>query len=134
MRTTSWTGQCAAQEAACEAASQGLVTKMEHENKEGDLEDAIRELDFLGSGEDGEASPDPRGLGDALEKGLTMSWKAVVCGGVTQQGILADLGDVDGLIPKVTVTPLGTSQPLPHKSSFGFSSTFSSWTLLGEGR
>ena len=80
MRTTSWTGQCAAQEAACEAASQGLVTKMEHENKEGDLEDAIRELDFLGSGEDREGSPDPRGLGDALEKGLTMSWKAVVCG------------------------------------------------------
>ncbi|KAF6114741.1 hypothetical protein HJG60_010675 [Phyllostomus discolor] len=95
---------------------------MEGENQEGDSEDAIREFDFLGSGEDREGSPDPQVLGDALEKGLTMSWKAGSCGGISQQGILADLRDVDVLIPKVTVTPLGTFQPLPHKGSFGFSS------------
>lgn len=33
---------------------------MEDEDEEGDSEDAINEFDFLGSGEDGEGSPDPR--------------------------------------------------------------------------
>ena len=33
---------------------------MEDEDEEDDSEDAINEFDFLGSGEDGEGSPDPR--------------------------------------------------------------------------
>lgn len=40
--------------------SKALVPEMEDEDEEDDSEDAINEFDFLGSGEDGEGSPDPR--------------------------------------------------------------------------
>lgn len=40
--------------------SKTLVPEMEDEDEEDDSEDAINEFDFLGSGEDGEGSPDPR--------------------------------------------------------------------------
>lgn len=40
--------------------SKALVPEMEEEDEEDDSEDAINEFDFLGSGEDGEGSPDPR--------------------------------------------------------------------------
>lgn len=40
--------------------SKALVPEMEDEDEEDDSEDAINEFDFLGSGEDGEVSPDPR--------------------------------------------------------------------------
>ncbi|EGW03557.1 Striatin-4 [Cricetulus griseus] len=40
--------------------SKALVPEMEGEDEEDDSEDAINEFDFLGSGEDGEGSPDPR--------------------------------------------------------------------------
>lgn len=36
---------------------------------------------------------------------------------VKLQGILADLRDVDGLPPKVTVPPPGTPQPRPHEGN-----------------
>lgn len=40
--------------------SKALVPEMEDEDEEDDSEDAINEFDFLGSGEDGEGSADPR--------------------------------------------------------------------------
>lgn len=40
--------------------SKALVPEMEDEDEEDDSEDAINEFDFLGSGEEGEGSPDPR--------------------------------------------------------------------------
>ena len=40
--------------------SKALVPELEDEDEEDDSEDAINEFDFLGSGEDGEGSPDPR--------------------------------------------------------------------------
>lgn len=40
--------------------AKALVPEMEDEDEEDDSEDAINEFDFLGSGEDGEGSPDPR--------------------------------------------------------------------------
>lgn len=40
--------------------SKALVPGMEDEDEEDDSEDAINEFDFLGSGEEGEGSPDPR--------------------------------------------------------------------------
>lgn len=36
------------------------MPELEDEDEEDDSEDAINEFDFLGSGEDGEGSPDPR--------------------------------------------------------------------------
>lgn len=40
--------------------AKALVPEIEDEDEEDDSEDAINEFDFLGSGEDGEGSPDPR--------------------------------------------------------------------------
>ncbi|XP_045387303.1 striatin-4 isoform X2 [Lemur catta] len=92
--------------------SKALVPEMEDEDEEDDSEDAINEFDFLGSGEDGEGSPDPRrctadGSPHELESRR-----------VKLQGILADLRDVDGLPPKVTGPPPGTPQPRPHEDVF----------------
>uniref|UniRef100_A0ABI8AGG7 Striatin 4 n=2 Tax=Felinae TaxID=338152 RepID=A0ABI8AGG7_FELCA len=92
--------------------SKALVPEMEDEDEEDDSEDAINEFDFLGSGEDGEGSPDPRrcaaeGTHHELESRR-----------VKLQGILADLRDVDGLPPKVTGPPPGTPQPRPHEDVF----------------
>ena len=51
--------------------SKALVPEMEAEDEEDDSEDAINEFDFLGSGEDGEGSPDPRrGTGEGTHREL----------------------------------------------------------------
>ncbi|XP_046311672.1 striatin-4 isoform X2 [Marmota monax] len=92
--------------------SKALVPELEDEDEEDDSEDAINEFDFLGSGEDGEGSPDPRrctGEGSPHELESRR---------VKLQGILADLRDVDGLPPKVTGPPPGTPQPRPHEDVF----------------
>ncbi|XP_025770068.1 striatin-4 [Puma concolor] len=107
--------------------SKALVPEMEDEDEEDDSEDAINEFDFLGSGEDGEGSPDPRrcaaeGTHHELESRR-----------VKLQGILADLRDVDGLPPKVTGPPPGTPQPRPHEGSFGFSSDVFIMDTIGGG-
>ncbi|CAO2641178.1 Strn4 [Lemmus lemmus] len=83
-----------------------LVPEMED-----DSEDAINEFDFLDSGEDGEGSPDPRrcaaeGNPHDLESRL-----------VKLQGILADLRNVYGLPPKVSIPPPDTPQPWTHEDS-----------------
>lgn len=62
--------------------SKALVPEMEDEDEEDDSEDAINEFDFLGSGEDGEGSPDPRrcaaeGTHHELGK-LRVFWPAVL--------------------------------------------------------
>uniref|UniRef100_A0A8D1JDH6 Striatin-4 n=2 Tax=Sus scrofa TaxID=9823 RepID=A0A8D1JDH6_PIG len=89
--------------------SKALVPEMEDEDEEDDSEDAINEFDFLGSGEDGEGSPDPRRCaGEGTHHELESRR-------VKLQGILADLRDVDGLPPKVTGPPPGTPQPRPHE-------------------
>uniref|UniRef100_A0A4X1W3B3 Striatin-4 n=1 Tax=Sus scrofa TaxID=9823 RepID=A0A4X1W3B3_PIG len=92
--------------------SKALVPEMEDEDEEDDSEDAINEFDFLGSGEDGEGSPDPRRCaGEGTHHELESRR-------VKLQGILADLRDVDGLPPKVTGPPPGTPQPRPHEDVF----------------
>ncbi|KAB0391734.1 hypothetical protein E2I00_012786, partial [Balaenoptera physalus] len=89
--------------------SKALVPEMEDEDEEDDSEDAINEFDFLGSGEDGEGSADPRRCaGEGTHHELESRR-------VKLQGILADLRDVDGLPPKVTGPPPGTPQPRPHE-------------------
>ncbi|XP_036009499.1 striatin-4 isoform X4 [Mus musculus] len=90
--------------------SKALVPEMEDEDEEDDSEDAINEFDFLGSGEDGEGSPDPRRCTSEGNPHELESRR------VKLQGILADLRDVDGLPPKVTVPPPGTPQPRPHEA------------------
>ncbi|XP_059137148.1 striatin-4 isoform X2 [Peromyscus eremicus] len=92
--------------------SKALVPEMEDEDEEDDSEDAINEFDFLGSGEDGEGSPDPRRCAAEGNPHELESRR------VKLQGILADLRDVDGLPPKVTVPPPGTPQPRPHEDVF----------------
>uniref|UniRef100_A0A8C2QCM4 Striatin-4 n=1 Tax=Cricetulus griseus TaxID=10029 RepID=A0A8C2QCM4_CRIGR len=92
--------------------SKALVPEMEGEDEEDDSEDAINEFDFLGSGEDGEGSPDPRRCAAEGNPHELESRR------VKLQGILADLRDVDGLPPKVTVPPPGTPQPRPHEDVF----------------
>lgn len=92
--------------------SKTLVPEMEDEDEEDDSEDAINEFDFLGSGEDGEGSPDPRRCASEGNPHELESRR------VKLQGILADLRDVDGLPPKVTVPPPGTPQPRPHEDVF----------------
>ncbi|KAK2490065.1 hypothetical protein MC885_009343 [Smutsia gigantea] len=107
--------------------SKALVPEMEDEDEEDDSEDAINEFDFLGSGEDGEGSPDPRrGPGEGTHRELESRR-------VKLQGILADLRDVDGLPPKVTGPPPGTPQPRPHEGSFGFSSDVFIMDTIGGG-
>uniref|UniRef100_A0A452VGU2 Striatin 4 n=1 Tax=Ursus maritimus TaxID=29073 RepID=A0A452VGU2_URSMA len=92
--------------------SKALVPEMEDEDEEDDSEDAINEFDFLGSGEEGEGSPDPRRCtGEGTHHELESRR-------VKLQGILADLRDVDGLPPKVTGPPPGTPQPRPHEDVF----------------
>ncbi|XP_070355194.1 striatin-4 isoform X2 [Equus asinus] len=92
--------------------SKALVPEMEDEDEEDDSEDAINEFDFLGSGEDGDGSPDPRRCpGEGTHHELESRR-------VKLQGILADLRDVDGLPPKVTGPPPGTPQPRPHEDVF----------------
>lgn len=75
---------------------------MEDEDEEDDSEDAINEFDFLGSGEDGEGSPDPRRcasegnpheLGELgtdceawLGQDLTLHASAASCPGLCQDG------------------------------------------------
>eukprot|EP00069_Balaena_mysticetus_P009900 bmy_06590T0 len=107
--------------------SKALVPEMEDEDEEDDSEDAINEFDFLGSGEDGEGSPDPRRCaGEGTHHELESRR-------VKLQGILADLRDVDGLPPKVTGPPPGTPQPRPHEGSFGFSSDVFIMDTIGGG-
>ncbi|TEA13586.1 hypothetical protein DBR06_SOUSAS30310046, partial [Sousa chinensis] len=107
--------------------SKALVPEMEDEDEEDDSEDAINEFDFLGSGEDGEGSPDPRRCaGEGTHHELETRR-------VKLQGILADLRDVDGLPPKVTGPPPGTPQPRPHEGSFGFSSDVFIMDTIGGG-
>ncbi|ELK12794.1 Striatin-4 [Pteropus alecto] len=107
--------------------SKALVPEMEDEDEEDDSEDAINEFDFLGSGEDGEVSPDPRRCaGEGTHHELESRR-------VKLQGILADLRDVDGLPPKVTGPPPGTPQPRPHEGSFGFSSDVFIMDTIGGG-
>ncbi|KAJ8775479.1 hypothetical protein J1605_016329 [Eschrichtius robustus] len=107
--------------------SKALVPEMEDEDEEDDSEDAINEFDFLGSGEDGEGSPDPRRCaGEGTHHELESRR-------VKLQGILADLRDVDGLPPKVTGPPPGTAQPRPHEGSFGFSSDVFIMDTIGGG-
>lgn len=61
------------------------MPEMEDEDEEDDSEDAINEFDFLGSGEDGDGSPDPRrcpGEGTHHELGeLRVYWPAFLTGG-----------------------------------------------------
>ncbi|XP_070355196.1 striatin-4 isoform X4 [Equus asinus] len=107
--------------------SKALVPEMEDEDEEDDSEDAINEFDFLGSGEDGDGSPDPRRCpGEGTHHELESRR-------VKLQGILADLRDVDGLPPKVTGPPPGTPQPRPHEGSFGFSSDVFIMDTIGGG-
>ncbi|XP_036272217.1 striatin-4 isoform X3 [Pipistrellus kuhlii] len=107
--------------------AKALVPEMEDEDEEDDSEDAINEFHFLGSGEDGEGSPDPRRCaGEGAHHELESRR-------VKLQGILADLRDVDGLPPKVTGPPPGTPQPRPHEGSFGFSSDVFIMDTIGGG-
>ncbi|XP_036158741.1 striatin-4 isoform X3 [Myotis myotis] len=107
--------------------AKALVPEIEDEDEEDDSEDAINEFDFLGSGEDGEGSPDPRRCaGEGAHHELESRR-------VKLQGILADLRDVDGLPPKVTGPPPGTPQPRPHEGSFGFSSDVFIMDTIGGG-
>ncbi|KAM9048127.1 striatin-4 isoform 1-T1 [Megaptera novaeangliae] len=107
--------------------SKALVPEMEDEDEEDDSEDAINEFDFLGSGEDGEGSADPRRCaGEGTHHELESRR-------VKLQGILADLRDVDGLPPKVTGPPPSTPQPRPHEGSFGFSSDVFIMDTIGGG-
>ncbi|XP_057567709.1 striatin-4 isoform X2 [Hippopotamus amphibius kiboko] len=97
---------------ASQLPPKALVPEMEEEDEEDDSEDAINEFDFLGSGEDGEGSPDPRRCaGEGTHHELESRR-------VKLQGILADLRDVDGLPPKVPGPPPGTPQPRPHEDVF----------------
>lgn len=105
--------------------SKALVPEMEDEDEEDDSEDAINEFDFLGSGEDGEGSPDPRrcaGEGTHHELGeLRLFWPAFLHRGHMATGscfLPQGLHRTDTL-PERKAKGSGRPVPLPWKIPVG---------------